>query len=424
MPTSFLLDHRYKSYPDVCSPWSADQLGERGWHVLKDDLSYPLAVLHRSSLEHNIAWMQRYAKERGLSLAPHGKTTMSPEICAMQLSAGAWGLTFATVFQTQVGIAAGASRIIIANQVLAKKDLEVLCEYQTRYPYLHIYFLVDSVSQVKLIKEWAVGVGLSKPFSVLLEIGVAGQRTGCRNLEQAIQVAESIAGSGVLKLEGIECYEGGLASGDTHKDQLAVRSMNERVLEVLRYGDSHSWFSGSEILLTAGGSAIFDLVVPLLQTQGLSRLVRGILRPGCYVTHDHGHYAKLLRGVEEREGQSSSLRSALEVWTMVQSVPEPGLALLTCGRRDISYDLSLPEPQRWAGHSEYIPRLCPAGWHISALNDQHAYLRFGGEEGAIPLVGDRISLGISHPCTTFDKWTWMPIIEDDGRVSSAIHTQF
>ena len=60
-----------------------------------------------------------------------------------------------------------------------------------------------------------------------------------------------------------------------------------------------------------------------------------------------------------------------------------------------------------------------------ALTDQHAYLNFAAADpSAAPKVGDRIELGISHPCTTFDKWRWMPIVEDDGRVSGAIHTRF
>ena len=171
---------------------------------------------------------------------------------------------------------------------------------------------------------------------------------------------------------------------------------------------------------------MFDLVLPLLQAQGLSQPVRGVLRSGCYLTHDHEHYRHYLRLVEQREGLSDSLLPALEVWTLVQSVPEPGLALLSCGKRDISYDIALPTVQ-WHASAQVRnlqdAQAAPPDWRISALNDQHAYMRFD-PAGAVPVVGDLVALGLSHPCTTFDKWRWMPLVEDDGAISGAIHTCF
>src|SRR4030095_5089679 len=117
MPQDPILDPRSKSYPLEAAPCRAADIGEKGWNVLADDLSYPLAVIHRSALAHNIAWMQAYAQRKGIALAPHGKTTMSPELFAQQLAGGAWGLTFATVYQLGGGVEAGGRRSIIANQV-------------------------------------------------------------------------------------------------------------------------------------------------------------------------------------------------------------------------------------------------------------------------------------------------------------------
>ena len=39
-------------------------------------------------------------------------------------------------------------------------------------------------------------------------------------------------------------------------------------------------------------------------------------------------------------------------------------------------------------------------------------------------VGDMISFGISHPCTTFDKWQLLYLVDDDYRVVEAIRTFF
>jgi len=260
-------------------------------------------------------------------------------------------------------------------------------------------------------------------LDVLIEIGIPGQRTGCRTLEEALVLAEAVSRSPVAVLGGIECYEGGLARCDSEHDAREVTALVERVLEVARHCDAQNLFHEDTIMLTAGGSAVFDLVVPLLRAQGLSRPVQGVLRSGCYVTHDNGNYARFLKQVEKREGLDASLRAALEVWAIVQSVPEPGLALLTCGRRDISYDLEMPIPVRHAPRAARVAADVPAGWTISALNDQHAYLRFD-PAGTAPKVGDRVALGISHPCTTFDKWRWLALVEDDMAVTGAISTRF
>ena len=423
MTPDLILDHRSKSYPLTAAPCRAADIGRNKWNLLADDLAYPLAVIRRSALAHNIAWMQDYAERKGVSLAPHGKTTMSPELFAQQLAGGAWGLTFATIFQLAVGVEAGARRAIIANQVVCDADLDALDLLLTRHDGLRVWFLVDSLAQLALIEDWAARRGSDRRFDVLVEIGVPGQRTGCRTREEALALAAAIARSSAAQLGGIECYEGGLATCDSAHDAREVTALVNRVLEVAQACDAQQLFCDPTVMLTAGGSAVFDLVLPLLRAQGLSRPVQGVLRSGCYITHDHGNYARFLKQVERREGLDASLRAALEVWAMVQSVPEPGLALLTCGRRDISYDLEMPIPVRHAPRGARSPDAAPPGWSISALNDQHAYLRFD-PAGPAPRVGDRVALGISHPCTTFDKWRWLALVEDDGAVTGAVSTRF
>ncbi|NPC57226.1 amino acid deaminase [Caenimonas soli] len=423
MTDDFIIDHRCKSYPPAAEPCRAADIGGKGWSLLAGDLPFPLAVLRRSALEHNLAWMQDYATRRGVALAPHGKTTMSPQLFARQLQAGAWGLTFATVFQAAAGVQAGARRVIIANQVVCDADLDGLAMLLGRHADLRIWFLVDSLAQLSLIEQWSRRQIAAPPLDVLLEMGVPGQRTGCRTLEEAVALAQAMASSPAVRMGGIECYEGGLARCESEHDSREVTALVRRVSEAAKVCDRQALFAGEEILLTAGGSAVFDLVMPLLRTQGLSKPVRGVLRSGCYVTHDHGNYARFLKQVEKREGLQSSLQPALEVWSLVQSVPEPGLALLTCGRRDISYDIEMPIPVRHVKRGTRAVANSPAGWTISALNDQHAYLRFDPATAA-PQVGDTVALGISHPCTTFDKWRWMPVVEDDWTVSGAIRTCF
>ena len=352
MESDVVLDATLKGFPLAAEPCAVSELGQRGWHLLDDALAYPVAVLRRPALAHNLAWMQDFVQRKGVALAPHGKTTLSPQLFRMQLQAGAWGLTFANVHQLRVGLAAGVQRAIIANQLVSDADLDGLDLLLRQHPQAQVWFLVDAVAQLDLLADWRRRRESPRCWDVLLELGIAGYRTGCRTHEQALVLARAMAASPCVRLGGVECYEGGLGQCDSAHDIEAVSGLVRSVQALVQQIDAQNLWGGDEVLLSAGGSAVFDLVIPMLKTQVKSRPVQGVLRSGCYVTHDHWNYARYLKLVEAREGLSASLQPALEIWTRVQSVPEPGLAILTAGRRDLSFDQCMPMPVRWAARGQ------------------------------------------------------------------------
>jgi D-serine dehydratase len=310
--------------------------------------------------------------------------------------------------------------------VVSAEDLAGIRLLLREHADLRVVFLVDSRAQLALIEAWAARQPERLPFEVMLEIGVPGGRTGCRTVEEAIALATALHASEAVRLVGIECYEGLAASGDTAADTAYANALMDRVEAVARHCDANGLFEGEEVIVSAGGSAIFDLVAGRLKP-GLRAGVRGLLRSGCYVTHDHGFYKRMLSAVDQRLGCGcgESLRPAMEVWATVQSCPEPALAILAVGKRDISFDLSMPVPIARAAAGSLVPQGVPADWKITGLNDQHAYLRWDDAASPqAPVVGERVGLGISHPCTTFDKWHWMPVVEEDYRVSDAVSMHF
>ena len=415
-----------KGFPALQPPLPLAAVGERSWSLLDDTLPLPLAVVRQSALAHNIAWMQAFATERGVQLAPHGKTTMSPQLFRRQLDAGAWGLTFANVHQLRVGLAAGARRALIANQVMGAAELAELLDLRRRHPGLELAFFVDSQAQLDLIaRHWAVlGAGEAR-LDVLLELGTS--RCGLREHGPALALARALQGHPALRLRGIGFYEGLQARGDSTADTALLAQWQARVEALLADieaqglidADAHPlWISG-------GGSAVFDLVTPLLAARAGAAPRLGLLRSGCYLCHDHAHYGRYQRLMDERLGTplgAPSLQPALEVWAQVQSCPEPGLALLNAGRRDLSFDQGWPVPVWHRRDGRRHP--APAGWHVTGLNDQHAYLRWDPAVDTGPAVGERVALGPSHPCTTFDKWAWMAVVDDDDRVVDALTPQF
>lgn len=424
-----LLASPLKGWPHGQPPLRASEVGGQGWNLLAGDLPLPVAVLRREALVHNIAWLAGRARDWGVELAPHGKTTMSPQLFARQIEAGAWGITFASVFQLAVGAAAGVRRALIANQVLDAADLAGIEALRRRHAGLRVIFLADSPAQLALIEAWFAAHPGAQPFEVLLEIGFAGGRTGCRTEEEAIALARRLHASAAVALAGIECYEGLWARGESEADRAWVDAMMDRVDAVAAQCVREGLFAGEEVIVSAGGSAVFDLVAARL-VPALGRPVRGLLRSGCYVTHDHGTYTHMLQAMAPRLGCDCGemLRPALQVWALVQSCPEPGLAVVGAGKRDLSFDMGMPVPVARAAPGATQAGPVPSGWRIDALNDQHTYLRWDAADAGLaaqaPVVGERVALGISHPCTTFDKWRWMPVIEEDHRVSDAVTMVF
>ena len=422
------LDVATKGYPLSSPALPISAIGAQRWSLLAGDLPLPQAVICDSALAHNHAWMRDFTASTGVLLAPHGKTTMAPQIFAQQLAAGAWGITVANVQQLVICVRFGVRRIIMANQLLGRAEVGVVIHLQEAHPDLEFHFLIDSQAQLTSIERVADSQSMSRKLTALVELGVAGGRTGARTFDEAVGVARAVAASKTIALSGLECYEGLQITGDSGRDAIMVAGLMQRVHDVALACDREGLFAGRSIILTAGGSAAFDIVARDLPMK-LSKPVLTILRSGCYVTHDSGFYNRMLEGVKARSGTAwqsrPGLRPALEVWSRAQSCPEPGLAILTMGKRDASFDLEMPiVTKRYRPGIDTAPQPAPATWKIANMNDQHAYLRFSADDDAAPQVGDLVGCGISHPCTTFDKWRALLTVDDDYRVTGAIRTFF
>lgn len=414
----------------LSQPLQQQDIAQQGWNVLNADTSFPVAVLKQSALQHNLQWMKKFCDTMQVVLAPHGKTTMSPQLFDMQLENGAWGITLATVNQTLIAHRFGVQRVLLANQLISRSDTQAILALMKADPQFEFFALTDSLEGVQRMAEQVQAAGLNRPLPLLVELGFMGGRSGCRRQEDALAIARAIHQSPHLQLAGIEGYEGLLISKHRDQDLIAVKVFINDLITLTQQADTEGLFGGENILLSAGGSTYFDLVGRgFEQSLQLSRPVTAIMRSGCYVTHDHGFYHHLLHEMQARESvvEADNLRPALEVWSMVQSRPEPDLAILTMGKRDVSYDIDLPFPiQTHRPGSTSAPRDLPAGCKIEKMNDQHAYLRLPKDSPMCEnlQVGDLIACGISHPCTTFDKWPVMLVVDDDYQVQSAINTFF
>jgi D-serine dehydratase len=375
--------------------------------------SYPLLTLRESALAGNLAAMAAYCAGAGVELAPHGKTAMSPELAARQLASGAWGITVATIGQLRAYRAFGFPRLLLANELVDETGIAWLAGELAADPGFSAYCYVDSTDGVAILDRVLTARPAGRRLPVLVEIGLG--RTGCRTDDQALAVAKAAAATSTLTVAGVAGYEGTISGTD-------AQALGRVASFCRRLADLAAVMAGDgEFIVTAGGSVYFDVVTREL-TAGGSGLPAGmtvVLRSGGYLFHDHGFYQRVTPAARGVAG-APVLRPALELWAQVVSRPEPGLALLSAGRRDAGFDAGLPVPLRARRRDGRAATL--AGAEVTGLNDQHAYLRL--DPGTALEPGDLVCLGISHPCTTLDKWRVLPVLDEEDRVIDAVHTFF
>lgn len=377
---------------------------DRGYARAMHEPLLPQLLLNRAALEHNVSTMAEWCRAQNVELAPHIKTTMCRPIVELQSAADAWGVTVATIRQCETAVGWGYRRIILANEVVQPEALRRLRQLLEQTPDLQVLCLVDSPAGVQLAAESFRAA--ARPLDVLVDVGAAGGRTGVRDVEAGLTLGRQVAGTDrALRLIGVAGYEGVAPNNRSPATIAAVDEHCRRTAEL--FDELQSVFQTDTPVFTMGGSAFPDRVV--LAIRRLAGVVP-VLRSGCYVTHDHGTYA----GVCPIPG----LRPALRVRASVLSAPEPARVVVGAGKRELPYDAGLPV--LLAAHApDGSPRPAATGT-AAQLFDHHLVL--APAHGLS--VGDSVDLGISHPCSAFDRWREVVVTDDSGATVDVWPTEF
>lgn len=409
-----LIDQADKSFPSSAHGRSIAEFVGR--NPVLDEFATPLLVVDADALNHNLEVMADWVAARGLELMPHGKTTMAPALWARQLDAGATGITVATPWQAMVALASGVPFVMLANEGVDPVGMGWIVEHLRTHPEQSLACWADSTEAVQLLEDTLVRLHATRPLNILVELGGAGGRTGARTVDAALAIADRIAASPQLTLLGVAGYEGAIGHDRSPDAIRRIRAYLETLAELLaRLGTR---LGTDRPVISAGGSAFFDVVADTLGelADGRSRVV---LRSGAYLTHDSGFYESISPLGASAVAGSPRLAAATWGLARVLSRPERGLVLLDGGKRDFPYDEGLPVVTGWRATPGGSEQPLPAS-PVHAMNDQHSFLKVDGPQ---PPVGSVVRLGLSHPCTTFDKWRLIPVLAS-GVVVDVIETCF
>ena len=410
------VDHRFKGLPPDADGLTVAELAGQRRNLFTGGFATPVLALSAERLEHNLKLMETYAARHGLAFAPHGKTSMAPQLFQRQIEHGAWGITLAVPHQVRVTRAFGTRRVFLANELVDAAALRWIAAELDAAPDFELICYVDSVRGVELMDAALREAGATRPVDVVVELAAGeGARTGVRTETECAAVADAVAGTRTLRLVGVAGYEGEVPKADTER----VTAWLRRLVALAADFDKAGRFTGlDEIVVSAGGSAWFDAVAEVFaEIPELSLPVLKLLRSGAYVSHDDGHYRKLTPF--NRVPEEGALEPAFRLWTQVVSRPSAEQAFVNAGKRDAAYDLDLPFAQVIRRDGAERPA---TGVSVTGLSDQHAWLATTPE--ADLEVGDWVGLGLSHPCTSFDKWQLIPVTEADGTVVDYVRTFF
>ncbi|WP_121704371.1 amino acid deaminase [Streptomyces sp. E5N298] len=410
------VDHRFKGLPPDAYGLTVAELAGQRRNLFTGGFTTPVLALSAERLEHNLKLMETYSARHGLAFAPHGKTSMAPQLFHRQIEHGAWGITLAVPHQVRVARAFGIGRVFLANELVDAAALGWISAELDADPDFRFVCYVDSVRGVELMDAALTDAGAARPLDVVVELAAGeGARTGVRTEAECAAVADAVAGARTLRLAGVAGYEGEVPDADPER----VHAWLRRLVALAVDFDKAGRFDGlDEIVLSAGGSAWFDAVADVFaEVPALSRPVLKLLRSGAYVSHDDGHYRELTPF--NRVPEEGALEPAFRLWSQVVSRPSPEQAFTNAGKRDAAYDLHLPFAQVVRRDGAERPA---TGIEVTGLSDQHAWVRTTGE--ADLEVGDWLGTGLSHPCTSFDKWQLIPVAEADGTVVDYIRTFF
>jgi D-serine dehydratase len=424
----------YRGMPAAFDAIPLERLGMLGLSVSNEDLSLPVLTLSETAFAHNVEIINAYAAEHDVYLCAHGKTMMAPQLLREVLAGPRTiGLCAATVSQASVMAACGAPTVFIVNQLVGRTNIARFADLIAANPDKRFLVLIDSVEGIDLLLQHGSGrLSDRHGFEVLIEVGPPGGRAGVRTMQQARALIDRLsacrAGGAPIVLAGVSTYEGAVPSGEGWLDR--VDALFDLTREV--------YVSAAPILdtrhapiISAGGSATFDLVVGYFTHRQLPGGPQLWLRPGVAPTYDHIVYQERLRQMDARGGlvlhgrTTSAVEAfspALALWAAVQSIPEPGIAIIAAGMRDFPVDAGYPTLLAQYRGGKQLAAFAAGDISIVRANDQHAYLPIGDRFNA--RVGDVLKFGISHPCTAFDKWPVLFCIDEHDRITRAVRTYF
>jgi D-serine deaminase-like pyridoxal phosphate-dependent protein len=345
----------------------------RNQPLKKTDIDTPALLLDLDILKRNIAKMASFAQDAGVNLRPHCKTHKSPRIAALQLEAGAIGITCQKLGEAEVMAGAGIENLLIANQIVGDQKLSRLVDLCRQ---ANVTVAVDDPRNVSDLSRSAAEAGVT--IGALVEVDIGMGRCGVPPGDPALDLAKTVLEAPGLEFRGLMGYEGHtvMIKDPEERRQKATEALQHlmNTVELLRA-------IGVPVpIVSSSGTGTFDVGG---RFSGVTEI-----QVGSYATMD-GRYRQV----------DVPFECALTVLTTVISTPRDGIVIADAGIKSVTIEFGLPEVVG-------LP-----GAHVQYLSEEHAKIEL--PDGFHLDLGEKIAFLPMHGCTTINLHDRFYVLQED-----------
>jgi D-serine deaminase-like pyridoxal phosphate-dependent protein len=351
-----------------------------------EGLDTPCVIVDLALLERNIAEMATLAYEAGVALRPHAKTHKTPQIAAMQLDAGAVGLTCAKVGEAEALADSGFTDLFVCFPIVTEAKARRLAALAAR-PGMAISTIVDSPQGVAALS--AAFAGAAEPLETLVKVDTGLGRVGVAPGAAAVDLARSVEAAPGLRFGGVCAHEGfTYALPDPEERGAAARAGVEA--------------------LTATAEALSAVGLPAARvsvgaTPGIGALATmpGVteIRPGNYVFYD---------AMQVGLGAASLDRCALRVIATVVSHAARDRAVIDAGSKTLTTDRGAHGQTTAGGYGAIVGR---EDIRMERLSEEHGWLRLD-PAGSDVEIGDTVEIVPVHACPVANLASELTVVRD------------
>jgi D-serine deaminase-like pyridoxal phosphate-dependent protein len=365
-------------------------------HPYTEYLDTPCVIIDLALLESNIAEMAALARDAQVALRPHVKTHKTPQIAAMQLDAGAVGLTCAKIGEAEVLADAGFNDLFVCFPIVTETKARRLATLAA-HPGLSLSTIVDSPQGVAALS--AAFVDAAEPLETLVKVNTGLGRVGVAPGAAAVDLARSVVAAPGLRFGGVCAHEGftyGLP--DPEERAAAARAGVEALVETT---EALSATGLPAARVSVGATPGIDT---LATTPGVTEI-----RPGNYVFYD---------AMQVGLGVVSFDHCALRVLATVVSHAARERAVIDAGSKTLTTDRGAHGQVAAGGYGVIVGR---EDIQLERLSEEHGWLRLD-PKGSNVEIGETLEIVPIHACPVANLAGELTVVHDDtviGRWAAA-----
>lgn len=354
------------------------------------DLATPVALVDGFILERNVASASRFAHQQGIALRPHVKTHKCAEIARMQLSAGASGITCATIDEAKAFAEAGIRDIFVAYPIVDKAKISLLKDL---CGFAKVIVAVDHEDHIARLASAAFDARLS----VRIEIDSGHHRCGVPPGSGAVRLAQKIAAAPTLVLDGVFTHAGHVYAATTPGERRLISETEGRSV------------ADAAMMIRDAGIPCPNVSVGSTPTWHISGAVPGVTeaRPGNYVYND---------AIQVGLGVAASEDCAFAVLATVVGVYDDRF-VIDAGSKALGLDKGAHGIELLKGYGILLASdgAIVREWVLSRLSEEHGIVPLEPSSPK-PSIGDRLSIIPNHSCAAANLYSRIHYIDPNGVV--------